>query len=81
MVVLAFTKSFPCMCIFCIASDAIYSNKYNYKNNINIKYRYKNKGIREITGRPPRKPGLIHRLWKKMCTPFPQGCAQTVDYL
>ena len=66
------------MCIFCIASDAIYNNNYNYKNNINIKYRYKNKGVREIEGKTPQKPGLIHRLWKKMCTPLWKGCAQTV---
>ena len=61
--------------------DAIYNNNYNYKNNINIKYRYKNKGVREIEGKTPQKPGLIHRLWKKMCTPLWKGCAQTVDHL
>ena len=75
------------MCIFCIASDAIYNNNYTNTNTITITItntitiKYNNKEVRKITGKTPRKPGLIHRLWKKMCTPLWKRCAQTVDYL
>lgn len=40
------------MCMFCIAPNANYKNNIknniNNKDNINIKYRYKNKEVREI---------------------------------
>lgn len=77
------------MCIFCIASDAIYNNNYT-NNNTNtitititntITIKYNNKEVRKITGKTSQKPGLFHRLWKTMCTPLWKGCAQTVDYL
>ena len=71
------------MCMVCIASDAIYTNTNTntITNTINIKYIYKNKGVREFQGKTSQKPGLIHRLWKTMCTPLWKGCAQTVDHL
>ena len=67
----------------CIASDAIYTNTNTNTNTITntITIKYNNKEVRKITGKTPRKPGLIHRLWKKMCTPLWKGCAQTVDHL
>lgn len=73
------------MCIVCNAPDATYNYNNTYTNiNTNIN----NYNIISTTDTTTTESGLrrkirhnpivIHRLWKKMCTPLWIGCAQTV---
>lgn len=70
------------MCIVCNAPDATYNYNNTYTNTITNTYTYtitySNIQVRRILGKNLKKPIVIHRLWKKMCTPLWIGCAQTV---
>ena len=73
-----FTKSFPCICIFCIASDAIYNNNYTNTitntNTITIKYIYKNKGVWEFKKKPLKTRTFPQIVENNVHTPVERVC-------
>ena len=66
------------MCIFCIASDAIYTNTNTNTNTItitiNIKYIYKNKGVWEFKKKPLKTRTFPQIVENNVHTPVERVC-------